>query len=54
VLEPIFTLDSYGKVLRVRFNEILRGPVALPFDDFETYYSALKKFVELVCAPPCL
>lgn len=48
VLEPIFTLDSYGKVLRVRFNEILRGPVALPFDEFETYFAALKKFVELV------
>ena len=48
VLEPIFTLDSYGKVMRVRFNEILRGPVALPFDEFETYFAALKKFVELV------
>ena len=34
--------------MRVRFNEILRGPVALPFDEFETYYAALKKFVQLV------
>mmetsp|Transcript_14160 Transcript_14160/g.34066 ORF Transcript_14160/g.34066 Transcript_14160/m.34066 type:complete len:488 (+) Transcript_14160:158-1621(+) len=47
VFEPIFTLDSYGKVVRVRFNEILRGPIAMPFEEFEEYFAAVKKFVEL-------
>lgn len=47
VLEPVITLDSYGNVMRVRYNEILRGPIPVPFEDFEEYYAATKKFVEL-------
>jgi len=48
VFEPIITLDTYGTVMRVRFNEILRGPIAMPFDEFHEFYAAVKKFVELV------
>jgi len=47
VFEPIITLDSYGQVMRVRYNEILRGPIPVPFEDFQEYFAAVKKFVEL-------
>jgi len=31
---------TYGTVMRVRFNEILRGPIAMPFDEFHEFYAA--------------
>lgn len=49
--KPILQADGNGNIFRLQYNEVFRQPCEVPFDDFEDYYDAYGRFVELIHLP---